>query len=110
MIYLVQINFNIDVAASCPAFRHLKLMVLHVELDSLSWSIVIPKFKTSLYVLIGSSPVSLDIKLERLSEYWVELLNVLLQSHDVAVQRKHVVNAFVLEALNVDSLILSKLN
>lgn len=60
-------------------------MVLHVELDSLRWSIVIPKFKTSFYVLIGSSPVSLDITLERLSEYWVELLNVLLQSHDVTV-------------------------
>ena len=50
------------------------------------------------------------VTLEGLSEDRVELLDVVLQSNDVTIKRKHVVNAFVLEALNVDSLILCQLD
>ena len=85
MIDFVKIDFNIDVAASCPGLRHLKLMVLHVELDCFRWPIVIPKFKTPFNVFVSSSPVSLNIALERLPEYGVKLLDVLLHSHDVAI-------------------------
>jgi len=85
-------------------------MVLHVKLHCFGRSIVVPKFKTSFYVLIGSCPVSLDITLKRIPEHWVELLDVLLQSNDVTVQREHVVDSLVLKALNIDSLILGKLN
>ena len=51
-------------------------------------------------------PVATDVTLERLSEDGVELHDVLLETDNVAIQREHVVDALVLEVLDIDCLIL----
>lgn len=52
----------------------------------------------------------MNISFESLSEDWVEFLNVRLQANDVAIEGEHVVDTFVLEALNVYGFIFLELD
>ena len=52
----------------------------------------------------------LDVAFECRPEDRRELLDMLLKTDDVTVQSKHVVHTFVIEALNVDCLVLLKLD
>jgi len=78
------------------------MIIGHELLHRFSRTIVLPKLKTALYVFVSSLPVTLNVGFECLSEYRVELLNVSLEAHNIAIESEHVVNAFVFEALNVD--------
>ena len=93
-----------------PCLRGVETVERHVSLDRLGGTIVIPELEASLDVLEGLLPLSLNVALESLSEYGVELCDVLLESDDVTVEREHVVYAFVLETFDVDCFILCQLN
>ena len=60
-------------------------------------------------MLISLTPLSRDVGLEGLAEDRAELHNVLLQANDITVKSEHVVDALVLEILDVDRLVLRKL-
>ena len=107
---VVQVDFLVNVAVPSPALRHLELEVAHVQLHCLGRPVTVPQFETALDVLVSGWPVTLNIALEGLSEDGVELLDVLLQPHEVRVKGEHVVDAFVLEALDVDGFVLPQLN
>jgi hypothetical protein len=88
----------------------LELEVRHVELERFGGSIIVPQFKAALNVIKGNHPLPLDVAFECSSEDRREFLDMLLQADDITIQSKHVVNTFVLEALNVYRFILLKLN
>lgn len=86
------------------------MKVGHEHLHGFGRTVVLPKFETSLDVLIAVLPVTLDVGLESLSEYGVEFLDVRLQANDVTVKGEHVVNTLVLETLYVYGLIFLELD
>ena len=83
--HLIQINFKIDVTITFQLLCLLELIVGHIDLQCFCGAITIPKFKAPLNVFISCDPLTQYIKLESLSKYWTELLDVLLHTHDIAV-------------------------
>ena len=81
----------------------------HVLLDRLGRAIIFPQFEAALSMLVSFVPLSLDVALEGLPEERTELHDVRLQTNDVTVKRKHVIDALVLEILYVDRFILLQL-
>ena len=57
-----------------------------------------------------SSNRILQLRPKGLSEYWIELLDMLLQTNYITIQGKHVVYTLVLKALNVNVLVLFQLD
>jgi len=70
---------------SRPLLWHLELVIRHIQLQCLCGTITVVQLKASLNVLKSLRPTALQVKLECLSEYRIELLDVLLHTHDVAV-------------------------
>ena len=60
-------------------------------------------------MLVSLTPLSRDVGLEGLAEDRAELHDMLLQANDITVKSEHVVDALVLEILDVDRLVLRKL-
>ena len=55
-------------------------------------------------------PLALDVTLEGRSEDGVELRDVVLEAYQVTVERKHVVNTFVFETVDIYRLVVWKLD
>jgi len=100
----------VNVSVTRPRLMQCEIEERHVELESLCWTIVVPKLQAAFDVLSSGGPVTLDVTLEGLTEDGVELLDVLLEADNVTVKSEHVVNALVLEAFNVDGLVLLELD
>lgn len=79
-------------------------------MQSFSWAISVPKLQAAVNVLRGRTPITLDVTFEGLSENGVEFADVLLESHNITVEGKHVVNAPTSEALHIDGFIFGKLD
>jgi hypothetical protein len=102
----LHVDFLVDVAEASPWLWHLELKVRHIQLQRFCWAVVVPELQASLDVVESLKPLSLHVAFECLSEDWRKLLDVLLKTHNITVQREHVVDAFVFEALDVDGLVL----
>lgn len=61
-------------------------------------------------MLKGIHPITTDVALKGLSEYWIELHYVLLETDDVAIQSEHVIDTAILKVLNVYVLVLRQLD
>jgi len=101
---------HVDVSDACPALGHAEVEETHVVLQGLRWSIIVPQLQTPLNIVISARPVSLNIRFERLPEYRVEFLDMLLQPNNITIQSEHVVDPLVLETLDIDGLILLEFN
>lgn len=82
----------------------------HVLLKGFRGTVRVPKLQAALHIIESSLPVASNVTFESLSEDRIELLNVLLQAHNIRVQCEHVVHALILEGLNVDGLVLGQLD
>jgi len=95
---------------AAPCTRHLEAVKLHVPLQGLGRTIILPQLKAPLDVPEGSLPFTEDVALKGTPEHRSKLADVLLQVDQVRVQREHVIYALVLERLYVDVLVLSQLD
>jgi hypothetical protein len=93
-----------------PVFGHDETVHAHVVLECFRGTIIVPEFDTTVNVLTGLLPFTHDVTLESLSENRVELLDMVLQTHDVTVKGEHVIYSLFLERTDVDSLILLQLD
>ena len=109
-IDLVNVQNLVDIPVARPRLRHLELVERHEQLHGERRSIRVPQLQAALNTLVRRRPVALNVVFEGLSEYGIELLNVLLQANNVRVESEHVVDTLVLEGLNVDRFVLGQLN
>jgi hypothetical protein len=85
LVNLVKVNWLIDVTVTVPVTWRQEFVKLNVVLESFCWTIGVPKLKASLYVVLSQLPFTRHVALECLTENWVELLDVLLQSNEVTI-------------------------
>ena len=77
----IKVNRLIDISIPIPLTRSIILVEAHEVLQSLRGSICVPKLEASLYILGRLLPVALNVRLERLPEDGIELLDMLLKTN-----------------------------